>query len=369
MTKKTAIIIGLCFIFVIALGSIIGVLCYQPQAGSSEDKTQEQETVYQNSDGIYDIGITESEFRQRYNRVVAENFSEQPIALTQYQPYTFNRTITYEDPFTDKLSMMVCRYADSGLIKGILLATHSTNEAEGVQTLAALTSMIAAVEPNLSPKERGELLQKLGMFSAQGHTDYRKIDTSIIHNGKKFFIRGNNGNGVVFGVMGKDILLDPAAARQNPNDDHNILIDVVNYALWLQNNGQVPRLKEDVQKQKQKVEVPDVVGMDINNAKTVLQARDFKVNVTYGAAVNVKAGLVVAQSLTGMAEEGTTVTLSVTGSASHSYVQPSRPRYPTSNAYQRPPVSGNGNERSYSNHTSPPSTAAPLPGDAVGKGR
>ena len=52
------------------------------------------------------------------------------------------------------------------------------------------------MEPSFTPKERGEFLKKLGMFSDDGPTDYRDINRSIERNGKRYFIRGNNGDGV-----------------------------------------------------------------------------------------------------------------------------------------------------------------------------
>ena len=69
-------------------------------------------------------------------------------------------------------------------------------------------------------------------------------------------------------------------------------------------------------KKAHKSEVPDVVGMDVNNAKTVLQARGFRVSVTQKAVSGAQAGTVVSQSVSGTAEEGTTVTITVAESSS-----------------------------------------------------
>lgn len=235
MDKRAVVMIGVGVAVFAVLGSVLGVMySYQMRQPVQETTTAENklEPTTQVT-GIFDIGATEPEFRKRYNRVVAENFDQYPISLSEYRPYTFNHTITYEDPFTDRLAMMVCRYADSGLVKGILLAANSVDEAEGVQTLAALTSMVAAADSLLSPRERGELLQQLGMFPQNGHTDYAHINSSVVRNGKRYFIRSNNGQGVLFGVVGQDVQLDPAAAKEDANDDHNIIIDIVNYAQWL----------------------------------------------------------------------------------------------------------------------------------------
>jgi len=64
-------------------------------------------------------------------------------------------------------------------------------------------------------------------------------------------------------------------------------------------------------KKVKKVDVPDVVGMESKAAKAVLQARGFKVSVTQQAVSGATAGTVVSQSLSGEADEGATVSITV----------------------------------------------------------
>ena len=72
--------------------------------------------------------------------------------------------------------MMVCRYQDTNLVKGILISSHAADELDGTQFLSVIASALAVTEPSFTPKERGELLKKLGMFSDDGPTDYTRIN-------------------------------------------------------------------------------------------------------------------------------------------------------------------------------------------------
>ena len=264
----------------------------QEETPKVAEKTPKQEETQH---PVYDLGMTEESFRNRYNQVAAENFPQYPIQLQQVRPYTFGHTVTYEDPFTDRLSMMVCRYQDTNLVKGILISSHAADELDGTQFLSVIASALAVTEPSFTPKERGELLKKLGMFSDDGPTDYTRINRSIEHNGKRYFIRGNNGNGVLFGVLGKDVLLDPAAAKVDPIDDHNIIIDVVNYAIWLsKQQATVSPAKREPSSAT--INLPRVVGMTADAASALLKSKGFQVLVESVYSVYTDDGIVMDQS-------------------------------------------------------------------------
>ena len=64
-------------------------------------------------------------------------------------------------------------------------------------------------------------------------------------------------------------------------------------------------------KKVKKVNVPDVVTMESSAAKTLLQARGFKVEVVQQPVTGATPGTVVSQSLSGEADEGATVTITV----------------------------------------------------------
>lgn len=202
IAKKYLALICLGLFVVVSFGTSMALLLSRPVAQAPVEKEEtpkekaEPKKTQEAVRYVYDVGMTEETFRSRYNQVVAEMFSEYPIQLQQVQPYTFQHTITYEDPFTDRLSMMVCRYQDTNLVKGVLISSHAANELDSVQFLSVIASTLTVMEPSFTPKERGEFLKKLGMFSDDGPTDYRDINRSIERNGKRYFIRGNNGDGV-----------------------------------------------------------------------------------------------------------------------------------------------------------------------------
>lgn len=202
IAKKYLALICLGLFVAVSFGTSMALMLSRPvaQAPAEKEETSKEKAEPKKTQEavryVYDVGMTEETFRSRYNQVVAEMFSEYPIQLQQVQPYTFQHTITYEDPFTDRLSMMVCRYQDTNLVKGVLISSHAANELDSVQFLSVIASTLTVMEPSFTPKERGEFLKKLGMFSDDGPTDYRDINRSIERNGKRYFIRGNNGDGV-----------------------------------------------------------------------------------------------------------------------------------------------------------------------------
>lgn len=324
LAKKYLALICCGLFLAVGFGTSMALVLSRPAVQTSVQKetpevAKEVPKPEEDAKPVYDIGMTEDVFRARYNQVAAENFNQYPIQLRQVQPYTFQHTVTYEDPFTDRLSMMVCRYQDTNLVKGVLISSHATDELDGIQFLSVIVSMLTVMEPDLTPKERGEFLKQLGMFSDSGHTDYRKINRSAERNGKRYFIRGNGENGVLFGVLGKDIQLDPAAAKANPTDDHNIIIDIVNYAIWL-SKQQAP--KETSQQEAASVtsppmaDIPLVKGMQVNEASALLKARGFRVELLRTYNPYIAEGTVTSQSPEpGREKVGSEVALSVADGA------------------------------------------------------
>lgn len=100
-------------------------------------------------------------------------------------------------------------------------------------------------------------------------------------------------------MLGKDIQLDPAAAKANPTDDHNIIIDIVNYAIWL-SKQQAP--KETSQQEAASVtsppmaDIPLVMGMQVNEASALLKARGFRVELLRTYNPYIAEGTVTSQS-------------------------------------------------------------------------
>lgn len=360
IAKKYLALICLGLFVAVSFGTSMALMLSRPVAQApveKEEAPKEKEEPKKTQEAVryfYDVGMTEETFRSRYNQVAAEMFSEYPIQLQQVQPYTFQHTITYEDPFTDRLSMMVCRYQDTNLVKGIMISSHAANELDSIQFLSVIASTLTVMEPSFTPKERGEFLKKLGMFSDNGPTDYQHINRSIEHNGKRYFIRGNNGDGVLFGVLGKDILLDPAAAKAAPTDDHNIIIDIVNYAIWLskqQATAPAQQATTPVASVPQRTNLPRVVGMTANAASAVLQSRGFQVRTEYVYSAYTDEGIVADQSPSSgpNAPIGLLVVLKVAYGKAKPVPQP--------HPVQQAPYS------------SPVSTEAPIPGGGTSKGR
>jgi len=98
-------------------------------------KTHEEKTE-KKVENIYNIGITEEEFRQRFNKIADEY--ELDLRLTKRHIYEGTHANVYEAPLNINSSLTVSYEPDTGLVRGILLSGTTATEIESVRFLSAM---------------------------------------------------------------------------------------------------------------------------------------------------------------------------------------------------------------------------------------
>lgn len=229
--NKKSIVLG-----IISLLLAIGVGVYaavQTDSNRQSAHKQEGRKVNKSVSGIYDINLTEEEFRDRYNSVINTEFPGMSLNLKKAPEYHGVNANVYEYHFMDALSMMVSYYPDTYKVKGVILTITSTDEVVADRMLSAMVALVITVSPDLTADGKRELFQNMGMFQKNHHTDYKTIDRSTTHNGITYLIKGSGGNGVGFFIRGKDVQL----GGESVNDPHDLLADLAQYLTWSNSNS------------------------------------------------------------------------------------------------------------------------------------
>ena len=190
-------------------------------------KTHEEKTE-KKVENIYNIGITEEEFRQRFNKIADEY--EFDLRLTKRHIYEGTHANVYEAPLNISSSLIVSYEPDTGLIRGVLLSGTTATAIESVRFLSALSDITATLNPDLPDAGARELLPKLGIFDGK-HTNYRNVNKATSRNNIYYKLQGNGEGKVMFFAVAKDISTE-ANASLGRDAPHNIITDIVNYMVW-----------------------------------------------------------------------------------------------------------------------------------------
>ena len=238
---KKVILYSLIGIFSVCMMSAIFSLLIFSSIHNEKERNSPQElevsaptkTVSKNY-AVYDIGMTEETFRTNYNNFMNTEFSGMSLHLQKAPEYHGKNANVYEHYFSDNLSLLVSYDPVSNKVKGLILGATPNNELDAINMISVITGLVSITSPDLSAKEKRELLQSLGMFREGGHTDYRTIEGSRLHNNITYAIKGNGSNGVTFFVCGKDVAFGGSGSSDSP---HDLLADLAHYLTWLETNN------------------------------------------------------------------------------------------------------------------------------------
>lgn len=248
---------------------------------SLEEMVQTQENnVHKNESKIYNMGIEEMVFRQRFNRVADDELSELNLHLAREFVYNGDYASVYQTPLDRTTSLAISYEPDTELVRGVFLSGKPVSDDETVLFLGAIADIVATLNPDLTPSGRRALLQNLGMFDGK-HTDYRTVNKSTHRNNVHYKLQGTGGNGVAFWAVAKDIGTEAGASikRDSP---YNIMADMTNYIIWVYDNQEQAKTSE-YRQEESKTETNENILMDDTyaeiNAKQVL--KDFHFYITY----------------------------------------------------------------------------------------
>ena len=232
-----------CVIGIFAVCIASGIISFLIFSSMNKDKDQlppqelqeQKSTITSPADyAKYDIGMTEEAFRANYNNFMDTEFSGMSLYLQKAPEYRGKNAIVYEYYFSKNLSLLVSYEPDSMKVKGLILGATPINELDAINMISVITGLVSTTSPDLSADGRRKLLQSLGMFRENGHTNYRTIEGSTLHNDIRYAIKGNGTNGVTFFVCGKDVAFGGSGSADSP---HDLLADLTHYLTWLENNN------------------------------------------------------------------------------------------------------------------------------------
>ena len=252
-----------------------------PIVKKSEESKSEDENFHNKIDSgkekLYNIGLTETEFRQRFNQVADTELSELDLHISKDYVYTGDYANVYSVPFDNTTSLTLSYEPNSEFVRGVLLSGQPVTDNETILFIGAIANIVATLNPDLSPAGRKELLQKLGMFNGR-HTDYKTINSSTYRNNIHYNLRGTGGNGVAFIAVAKDIGTE-AGSSVRRDEPHNIMADVTNYIVWDRNN-QINMREQPSQQEKN-----NSSDESLNNTYAEIDAqsvlREYHKNITY----------------------------------------------------------------------------------------
>lgn len=243
MGKQNKLVIILATVVAILLFVFVGLAVnyYTSNKTPKEEHKEEikveapKEIKPENKEGtikrnVYNVGITETVFRTRFNQVANEELSDLGLHIKKAYIYSKNNISVYQAPFDNTTSLMISYETDSERLRGVVLMGQPVTDYETTTFLGAIADVVATLNPDLSPAGRGNLLKELGMFTG-GHTNYKTINNSTIRNDILFKIQGSGGNGVLFYAVAKDIATT-AGSSVSRDDPHNIMADITNFIVW-----------------------------------------------------------------------------------------------------------------------------------------
>ena len=180
--------------------------------------------------GVYNLGITDSDFRQRFNYVAQTELSDLGMRLTKSYVYNGTQASVYQVPIASSASILVSSEPDTDLVKGVAVVLNSSSESDAVQFLGGIAAVVASLSPSLSPNARGNVLKELGMFSGRqnyGGSTYR----GNVH----YAVMKPDSGGVIFVAVAKDVSIN-AGSSVSRDAPHNIMADMTNYIIWDNDN-------------------------------------------------------------------------------------------------------------------------------------
>ncbi len=179
-------------------------------------------------ENIYNIGITEEAFRQRFNKIADEY--ELNLRLTKKYVYEGTYASVYQTPLDSVSSIAISYEPNTGFVRGVFISGTPATELESVRFLSAIVNVTATLNPDLPDAGARDLLPKLGIFDGK-HTNYRNVNKATSRNNIYYKLQGNGEGKVMFFAVAKDISTeaDSSVRRDTP---HNIIADMTNYVIW-----------------------------------------------------------------------------------------------------------------------------------------
>jgi hypothetical protein len=213
LKKSTQIIVG-----VLAGLTLVGILSSRGDKTNDAKKdlkeamiaeatpTKESATIAETSDAISTADEEKSlfnsgeEFKTAFNNFCQENSFALEIDDLKSQEGKVNNTFSYM--FTANLGIVGTLNKANGTVKEISMIGKGDGTAtSGADIMTCMAGIIGTVDPSLKAKQRGEILDKLGLFDKG--VDFKDHSASTDKNGIHYYINCSELMGIVFGASKK----------------------------------------------------------------------------------------------------------------------------------------------------------------------
>lgn len=141
------------------------------------------------------IGMTPEEFKEAFNAAAKEFDSNFRIGNITVEDGPVQDTFTVH--LTDHLAIVGSVNKADGSVRDVLIMGQGDGSlSSGLDIMVAMGILIAATNPELTPEERGKVLEDLGLFDDT--VDLTDHTASTIRNGIQYTLTASDMIGIVF---------------------------------------------------------------------------------------------------------------------------------------------------------------------------
>lgn len=141
------------------------------------------------------LGMTPEKFKQEFNRAAKE--LEFPYRINKITVKNGSVQDVFQYMFTDHLGLTASVNKKDGTVRDVLILGQGDGSLKsGVDIILAMGVLIETTNPDLSPTERGNILNDLGVMG--DNVDVNNLDGKTIRNGIKYTITSSPQLGIMF---------------------------------------------------------------------------------------------------------------------------------------------------------------------------
>jgi hypothetical protein len=141
------------------------------------------------------------DFKNRFN--VYAKLSESPLRFHRIEVKKGEIINTFQYSLTDHIEVMgVVNKEDQTIQSVMIIAQGDGSLKSGVNIIVSMGGIIAAISPQLSASERGDILRDLGIL--RKGADINNLSANTVRGEVKYFISSSDMVGIVFGCQHAD---------------------------------------------------------------------------------------------------------------------------------------------------------------------
>lgn len=170
----------------------------ETQSVSANQANLNQSKPKNETEKIFSIGLKPDEFKDRFNQAATEFDSD--LRITDLNVDEGSVQDTFQYMLTSHLGLIGSINKQDGSIRSVTILGQGDGTAQsGLNIITSMGILIAAVNPEISPNKRGDILRELKIVG--DNVDILNLDSETVCNGKKYFVNSSKEIGIMFGVQ------------------------------------------------------------------------------------------------------------------------------------------------------------------------